>query len=77
MADQLTLRAMDIQTLDANERRGFLYACEMMSTWARQIEEKAPALRGADIDIPLSLQMENSARFTVGLATALSRQATR
>jgi|GEM_PF-2783356 hypothetical protein len=75
MADQLNLRDMAIQSLDPDERRGFLFACEVIGTWARQIEEKAPTLRGVDIEIPLSLQMSNSARFAVGLADAVRRQA--
>ncbi|UWR31361.1 hypothetical protein K3758_07610 [Sulfitobacter sp. W002] len=74
MADLADPAAL-IRSMAPEERRGFLYACDVMHSWAGQIEEKAPTLRGADLDIPLSLQMQNSARFAQGLADAMKRQA--
>ena len=72
---ECSLAATTIQSLDPAERRGFIYACKVLQTWAGQIEQQAPLLRGADLDIPLSLQMSNSARFAQGLAEAMKRQA--
>lgn len=75
MAEDQADTTMMIQSMSADEQRGFIYACEVIHTWARQIERHAPALQGADIEIPLELQVQNSARFAQGLAAAMRRQA--
>jgi len=68
-------RMLTLETMNDDERRGFLFALNMLSTWTRQIESRAPAMAGGDTPIPLSLQMQNSAKFTRGLTDALARQA--
>ncbi|MEO1797730.1 MAG: hypothetical protein AAFR53_12060 [Pseudomonadota bacterium] len=71
------LTFMAIEDLSADERRGFLFACATMRAWASDIEAKTSTMAGADMMIPLSLQMRNSVNFAAGLAQTMAQRARR
>jgi len=73
MDNRAATNEMRLRPMTATEYRGFIYALDMMITWATQLENAAQTMPVTGITIPLEKQQANAARQARSLARALKQ----